>query len=183
MLGEIEVARQQSKINRDERTGEDRIRIDPIEHTTDFERSYGATLSTKNDAHIRIMTQNIRYFPLARTNEAKYDMLKQNVQEKQYDFLGLTETNYNWHTLPDSDQLHQQTRGWWKNQAIKKSWLITDCRKQRQIGGTASIAVNSITSHIGSRGSDERQLGRWSWVTITDPAKIIYTTIITIYHA
>ena len=182
MLGEIEVARHQSKINRDKQTVEDRIRTDPIEHTTEFERNYGATLSIKNDEHIRIMTKNIRYFPLARTNEAKYDMLKQNVQEKQYDFLGLTETNYNWHTLPDSDQLHQQTRGWWKNQAIKKSWLITDCRKQRQIGGTASIAVNSITSHIGSRGSDERQLGRWSWVTITDPAKIIYTTIITIYH-
>ena len=134
--------------------------IDPEVDILPFEREYGAPLSTKDDKHIRIMTQNIIFFPIEERNEARYDILKRNVHEGDFDVIGLSETNYNWNNLPDNEQIHQQTRGWWKNQSIQKSWLQNDDRNARQIGGTAMIVTNDLTSSITDRGADDKKLGR-----------------------
>ena len=172
----------ESEIPRDARKREDRNEIDPEENILPFEREYGASLSTKDDKHIRIMTQNIRFFPIEGRNEARYDLFKRDMQDGQYDIIGLSETNYNWNNLSDDEQIHQQTRGWWRNQAAQKSWLKSEDKNERQIGGTATIVTNNLTSYITNRGEDDRKLGRWSWMTISDPTKTIHTTILTLYH-
>ena len=105
-----ELARAQHIDKRDTRIGEDRD-ITP-DHITDFDRQYGSDLTPKGEKHIRLMTSNIHHFPLERVSADRYDQLKHEVQTNQYDVIGLTETNYNWSRLPDTDQIHHQTRGW-----------------------------------------------------------------------
>ena len=128
------------------------------------------------------MTSNIHHFPLERVSADRYDQLKHEVQTNQYDVIGLTETNYNWSRLTDTDQLHHQTRGWWKNKSITNAWLQSNTLDARQFGGTSTIITNDLTSYITAKGVDERRMGRWSWYTISDPGKIISTTIITLYY-
>ena len=175
-----EPARPQPTISRDERTGEDR-RKDP-DHISDFDRSYGANITNKDENHVRIMTCNIKHFPLERVSADRYDMLKHELQVNQYDIVGLTETNYNWSRLSDTDQIYYQTQGWWRNKSIQNSWLRTDSYDERQFGGTSTIVTNDLTTYITEKGADERDLGRWSWYTLSDPGSIINTTIITMYY-
>ena len=60
--------------------------------------------------------------------------------------------------------------------------MKTDERKTWQQGGTATIATNTLTSHIYKKGEDTRNMGRWSWITLRDPTQVIHTTIITLYY-
>lgn len=101
---------------------------------------------------------------------------------KGYDIVGLTETNYNWQQMRSTDHLYHQTRLWWKNKTIQKSWLKTkEYDITHQVGGTATILIEQITSSRDDKGEDNKNLGRWSWITIQDPSQTIKTTIITAY--
>ena len=84
--------------------------------------------------------------------------------------------------MKEQEQLHTQTRGWWRNKKIQKSWLKTKGRETWQQGGTILIAINNITSHTEGSREDERQLGQWAWITIGDPTRTTHTMIITLYY-
>ena len=146
-----------------------------------FSESFGDTMGKKEEKTIRIATLNIRSFPLEKKDSSKYDMLKEEIIRSESDIIGFTELNHNWQQIHENEQLHKQTRNWWRNKTIQKSWLKTDNRRAWQQGGTATIATNRMTSHVQKRGEDPRQLGRWSWITLCDTTKGIYTTIITLY--
>ena len=138
-------------------------------------------MEAKEEKTIRIATVNVHTFPIMGRDPCTHDVLKHEIIKGEYDYIGLSETNYNWTKMESKEQIHHQTRGWWKNKTIQRSWLRTDKNTKHQIGGTASIATNDMTSYKEASGEDKRELGRWSWITIKDPTGEIKTTIVTLY--
>ena len=51
-----------------------------------------------------------------------------------------------------------------------------------QFGGTMTFAREQITHQVHEMGSDERGLGRWSWISFKGENKAL-TTIITAYQS
>ena len=122
--------------------------------------AFGDNMKNKKDGTIRIATLNVRSFPVQHKDASKYDLLKHEMIKNNYDYIGLTESNHNWRNIKEQEQVHTQTREWWRNTKIQKSWLKTMDKETWQQGGTISIATNNITSHIEGSGEDERKLGR-----------------------
>ena len=147
-----------------------------------FHQSFGDKLQHKSQNQIRITTLNLNTFPIDYRDESKQDALKYELTNINPDILGMTELNYNWNNLESKDQLHQQTRGWWKNKSIQRAWMKTASLSKSQVGGTATLLLEDMTSYRKSGGSDNSKMGRWSWITITDPQGDITTTIITLYR-
>ena len=176
-----------NKTIRHTRAGEQNMRKknasnrDHDQPTDTFEQHFGDKIRKKTDNVIRIAALNTRTLPIENRDPQKYDLLKLELINNQYDIIGLSEINHNWTMMETRDQMHHQMR-WWKNKTIQRSWMQTKELKQRQTGGTATIIANDYTSNCETRGSDNRNMGRWSWVTIKDTAGEIKTTIITIYQ-
>ena len=138
-------------------------------------------MKRKQDNQLRIMTKNIRTFPLEERDVTKYDMTKRELIEGEYDFIGLTETNINWRKINEGEQPHDQMRTWWRAKTIQKAWLKTTEPDSWQQGGVMGIATHYLASHVKDKGEDEKQMGRWAWITFINDDHTVQTTIITIY--
>ena len=152
------------------------------QHDNLFQTTFGHEMSSKDEEVIRIATLNLRTFPLNQRDRCKSDALRHELMQSDADVLGLTETNYNWTQMESKEQLHHQTRGWWKNKHIQKAWMRTEQLNKNQTGGTATIVTGDTTSYKTQGGEDLKKMGRWSWVTLSDPKEDIHTTIITLYQ-
>ena len=135
---------------------------------------YGdAITQRKNDDNIRILLQNpggIGFVTGRRNRESyKIEKLKKLVIEKQIDIVGLTEVNKDWRCVPTENTVWAATAPWRETRKIQVSNNTTGTRdREHQIGGTITMAFDEISHRISDRGQDDRGLGRWSWMELTD---------------
>ncbi len=138
-----------------------------------------ATSKPKNTT--RIAFRNINSLP-PHLPDPKHDQLINDIRNGQFDIIGLAETNLRWHNLPDSDKPRQRFKGIFEHTHIAYSYNTQDhyYTDKRQSGGTAIISRDISCNRIITWGSDERKLGRWSWVQYRGSPSTL--RIITIYR-
>ena len=70
--------------------------------------------------------------------------------------------------LPQEDKIESITKGWWDGLMCRSAFLREPDRALctlRQPGGVALLSNGKCTSHIVDQGGDDRNLGRWRWMT------------------
>ena len=153
-----------------------------LHHHEIFEHTYGQLQHKKDNDCIRIGTLNVRHLPFETTRPHKYDALRNHIMDGDYDMLGFNEIGKNWSNIKEEFQLQTTLKRWWQNCSVQCAWLYDhNHHHEKQIGGTASIIINKMTSYIKHRGSDSKHLGRWSWYTI-EATQHQSTTIISLYR-
>ena len=156
--------------------------METTDETEIFEQTYGHKLTSKLDGHIRLATLNVRHFPMEHRDPVKYDGLRSLSIGSEADLVGWSELGKNWVHMKEEHQLKNTTKRWWHSCSTNCASLFdADYKEERQVGGTASVVMPTLTGHIVKRGGDERRLGRWAWHTFRGEASI-YTTVITIYR-
>lgn len=152
------------------------------DETESFENYYGHKLMKKPQGHIRIATLNVRHFPLEHRDPVKYDGLRAISIDNDLDMVGWSEVGKNWTYMNEEQQLKHTTKKWWNSCSTNCSSLYDkEYREERQVGGTASVVMPTLTGSIVKRGGDERKLGRWTWYSFRGE-EAIFTTVITLYR-
>lgn len=134
---------------------------------------------------LRILCYNtggIGFLSDERTKESlKMHKLKKLVLENQVDIMALTELNKDWRTVPHAESIWSALSGWRENKRIQvSSNTFQQAQGQLLIGGTATCCLGDCVFRISSQGSDERNLGRWSYIILTGKNNI-KTILITCY--
>jgi len=147
---------------------------------------YGDAITQRKDnGKIRILLQNpggIGFVTGQRNRESfKIDKLKKIVNEKQIDIVSLTKVNKDWRCVPTENTVWAATSTWRERRKIQVSHNTTGPQvREHQIGGTISMAFDSVSFRISDREQDSRGLGRWSWMDLNGVGGL-KTTIITAY--
>jgi len=139
----------------------------------------------KDEDSIRILLQNsggIGFVSGQRNRESlKVEKLKQFILSKQVDFVGLTEVNKDWRRVDTENTVWAATAGWTEARRIHTSHNKTlPPQAEFQVGGTLSMCFNELSYRISARGSDDRNLGRWSWMEMNGIGNH-FTLIVTAY--
>ena len=155
-----------------------------IDEVDTFETPYGSKLGNKPSGTIRIGVLNVKKFPLRDQDASRHDLLKTQLTKHNFDCIGLNELNWNWGKLGQTQQLHSILKRWpWESSATKTSYIKSDyAGNTQQIGGTATIITEGLTTYIKGRGEDERGMGRWSWMTLSSDDEKHKVSILTLYH-
>ena len=155
-----------------------------IDEVDTFETPYGSKLGNKPSGTIRIGVLNVKKFPLRDQDASRHDLLKTQLTKHNFDCIGLNELNWNWGKLGQTQQLHSILKRWpWESSATKTSYIKSDyAGNTQQIGGTATIITEGLTTYIKERGEDERGMGRWSWMTLSSDDEKHKVSILTLYH-
>ena len=97
-------------------------------------------------------------------NNAKNDIIKQEINDNEFDIYGFTETNRCWHLLPQETRWHERTIGWWETLKSTVSYNTQDIDSvPYQPGGAMLLSINKTAHRAIESGVDERGLGRWAW--------------------
>jgi len=70
---------------------------------------------------------------------------------------------------------------WWKNVLCRFEYIKLHSTSGYEQGGTAIITHSRSTAHTKEAGGDDRQLGRWNWITVQGKGNK-KTTIFSIYR-
>jgi hypothetical protein len=85
------------------------------------------------------------------------------MDEKEIDIMSITETNVKWSMLEEKDRIWSRVSPWFEHCSIAVGCNSTDPNASRdQRGGTCLITRGNLAMTCSS-GSDESNLGRWSW--------------------
>ena len=130
--------------------------------------SFGDTCKAKPKTTIRIAFQNLNGFEYTSKYSTKSDIkstkLRQLIQQKQIDAIGLAELNINWGKLPRHQTLPQICNTWFETSKTTLSYNLHEHRGNSiyQPGGTAIISTGDLALRHHKHEYDKRQLGRWS---------------------
>ena len=146
---------------------------------------FGDPLTRKGKDVIRILlwnTNGIGFTSSDRTLESlKMEKFKKLVQLHAFDFTALTELNKNWSKVDTANSIWAATSSWRQSRRLQVSYNKNyNTETPRQIGGTASMALDEISYRICSQKNDPRDLGRWSQITVRGKHNL-QTTFITCY--
>ena len=125
---------------------------------------FGDDPNIKTESCLRIGFQNPNGLPSI--NQAvKNDRLRHCIHNWQLDILCLAEINHHWAKVPFGQRLPQRTSEWY----YSGKWSIGYNQKEKpknlyQPGGTAVFVHDQMTGYSVQTGTDERRLGRWSWM-------------------
>ena len=127
------------------------------------------------------MALNINNFPSERDglDKAKHDLLKKTIADSEVDILGLTELGRNEFNIPYSVRPSNVIQTWVKNGLALSAW---NRRNNLSMYEPGVFTKDRSTAHTIKRGIDERNLGRWTWVTVKGKQQL-KTSVITIYRA
>ena len=110
---------------------------------------------------------NINTLP-SEKNRVKLDLWRNLVTTS--DINVVVETNKDQRYLQSQDKTENLIKGWWQRSSARDEFLIEERNKNntdtRQQGGVSMIKTNSLLDHICQSGGDERNLGRWRWITL-----------------
>lgn len=119
--------------------------------------------SGRTSNSIRCSFVNINGIGMKRNNY-KSNTIKQYMIEHNVDVMGLAELGVNWKTNSQQDSIWERTLRWFQNMRLSVGYNKRDKFTQRsQPGGTAVLTQDRIALGICKNGSDERNLGRWTW--------------------
>ncbi len=124
---------------------------------------FGDVITCKNKNTLRLGFQNVGGFPTQR-GKIKDDTIRVGLTKWDFDIFGFAETNLDWRLLPEEDKFPSRTQEWWETQHV--SWTnnrTAPPRQARQFGGTALFSINQVAHRVVEKGSDETNLGRWTW--------------------
>ena len=155
--------------SRDETTGQRREQ----NHRTEI---FGNQIAHKKEGMIRILLHNttgIGFCTSERSRETqKMEKLRNFVQKHQIDILSLTETNRNWTQETEENTIWNAIRKWRCEARTYAAYnKLEKSREKQQYGGVALTLFGESVRHKQTHGTDERQLGRWSWTTLNGRAQ------------
>ena len=109
------------------------------------------------------------------------ESLKKLCIESDINIVGLTEVNKDWRKVPNENTIWNGTAGWKENRRIQifQNYHYPS-KSEFLVGGTASIIFGEAVFRISDQGADKRNLGRWSYFTITGKNDL-KTTFLTCY--
>jgi len=72
--------------------------------------------------------------------------------------------------IKDNDKTENLVRGWWEGSMCRDEYMrdTTDTYNEgrNMVGGVSVVTNGTLTSHIVEQGGDNRNLGRWRWITV-----------------
>lgn len=143
---------------------------------------WGDNLLPKPSRTIRLGVRNVRSLP-STSNGDKNTNLIQDIQDASLDIIGINEINVSWQSVSVTDSLQSRFRP--KFEAVKivtsNNRTDTPIGTKRQMGGTATGAINSMAYRIKESGVDPSNLGRWSWLAFRGQGGSL-TRVLTLYR-
>ena len=136
-------------------------------YTEIAESIYGDKFVEKEEENWRLVMMNINTLP-SEKNKVKTDLWRNLVTT--CDINVLVETNKDQKFVQTQDKTENLTKGWWKKHSVRDEYLIEERNQNekdaRQQGGVSMINTNNLLDHVCDSGGDERELGRWRWITL-----------------
>ena len=133
--------------------------------------------NNKTSNKIRIAFQNINGY-ITNNDDVKTQSIKDFIEDKYVDIMGMAETNVNWNRLPKHKTIQSTIRGWSEHQHLTTAFNQRDNNKSRhQPGGTAIYCRDELGLRFISAGVDDKKIGRWSWMKFRGKDKKIMTFI------
>ena len=110
------------------------------------------------------------------------EKLKKLILEHNIDITCLTEINKDWRKVEYENTIWGATAGWRDNRRVQVAHnrSVPPGDSEFQVGGTAMLMLGDVTFRISDQGTDFRNLGRWSYITLTGKNDV-NTTIFTCY--
>lgn len=127
---------------------------------------WGDTLLPKMENHLRISFWNVNSLPTFPSHPKNREFI-QDIDEAEYDIMGVSEVNVNWQSLPFHDKPYERFCESFESQ--KMVWAQNEVMPGQDIyqpGGTFMIANSPVCYHVIASGKDPRKLGRWSWMLL-----------------
>ena len=163
------------------RRSQDRTHQDPEQEQKPEVSAWGSHTNNPNPTCLRIGFLNVRCLPTKHPHP-KQEALKHHIQRHHLDILGLSEVGLNWSLVNTNHQWQERTFKQFPQISTTLSWNKNDIHTSTtQWGGTALISTGLITSRIHKKGTDPRQLGRWSRTTYQGQGNLLLT-IYSIYR-
>jgi hypothetical protein len=99
----------------------------------------------------------------------KMEKLKKLILDYDIDITSLTEVNKDWRKVEYDDTIWGSTAGWRENRGMQVSHnkSVAPGDSKFQVGGTAMLVLGDVSFRISYQGEDSRNLGRWSYITLT----------------
>ena len=117
-----------------------------------------------NNKTIRIGFQNIGNLPKEQKN-FKSRKLILYIVEKDFDIFGIAEVGLDWRKVDSNGQQKERVWDKFRLQKLVLAWNQIEGNKSTyQPRGTGIIAPNRIVARIGNTGTNQRNLGHWSWI-------------------
>jgi hypothetical protein len=124
---------------------------------------FGDDITKKGKDSLRIGFQNIGGFPTS-TGKIKDELIRKGITKFEFDVFGCAETNVDWRTVREEENLFFRTKGWWNSLHLTTANNISmKPSTTHQFGGTALFSIGNAAHHAVERGMDESKLGRWVW--------------------
>ena len=110
------------------------------------------------------------------------EKLKKLILDHNIDLVGLTEVNKDWRKISYPNTIWGATSGWKEQRRIQVAQNVTKPAQESEhlVGGVAIAAFGDLVYRISDQGTDERNLGRWGYITITGKNNVT-TSIFTCY--
>ena len=135
-----------------------------------------------NDSDWRILCINVNNFPAERNGfeKAKFDLLKTTMAASDADIIGMSEVGRNEYNMELENRPTTKIKEWFENGTATATWNH-DSITSYEPGGTMIITRDKSTAHTIKRGTDERRLGRWAWISVRGKRDKC-TTFISVYR-
>ena len=136
----------------------------------------------KSDTDWRILAINVNNFPSEKNGfeKAKIDLLKATLILSDADVMGLSEVGRNEYKMDFERTPSNIAKQWFENGIAHTAWN-KDSISVYEPGGSMMITRDKSTAHTIKRGSDARDLGRWTWTTVKGKQNVT-TTFISAYR-
>jgi len=134
-------------------------------------RSKGNGIKRKQDSkNWQILVGNINTFPREHGGEgkAKLDAFNHLATSSDSDIILLSEHNTNVKIMHLRYRPSQVMWNWWQNVLCRFEYIKLLSSSGYEQGGTAIITHSRSTAHTKEAGGDNRQLGRWNWITVQE---------------
>ena len=98
------------------------------------------------------------------------------------DIIGITEVGRNEYNVSYERRPSKLVGDWFKNGIANVDWLRSTSRSQYEPGGIMTVTHGRSAVHTIARGKDQKNMGRWTWVTLKGKREN-KTTIVATYRA
>lgn len=124
-------------------------------------------MPTKQDGICRIVSQNINCIGIDVVTNPKLHTAKEWIYHNEVDICGWQEIGVAQHLLQRHEKLAERMRDIrHANMRISSSNNRHENIEKFQYGGTAVFAYNMVSHMIYATGSDDTNIGRWSWLLL-----------------
>ena len=122
----------------------------------------------KRESDWRMMVININKFPTESSGQekAKMDLLKQTMTGSEADVIGITELGRNENNLQLHNRPSNIVKKWFDKGIAQSAWNSRNNHSIFEPGGVLTVTRDKSSAHTIRRGKDEKNLGRWVWVTV-----------------